>query len=66
MKTDKDNPDLTEYEYIDYVEINNKNKFLYKVLKKLGLIGNEDNWEIQIGGNLGGIRYINKNSKIKF
>jgi hypothetical protein len=66
MKSDKYNPDLTEYEYIDCVEINNKNKFLYEVLKKLGLIGSEDNWEIQIGGNLGGIRYINKNSKIKF
>ena len=65
MKSDKDKPDLTEYEYIDYVEINNKDKFLYKVLKKLALVGNEDNWVIQIGGNQGGIRYINKTSKIK-
>lgn len=65
MKSDKDNPDLAEYECIDYVEINNRDNFLYKVLKKLGLVGNEDNWEIKIGGNQGGIRYINKSLKIK-
>jgi len=65
MKSDIDKPDFTEYEHIDYVEINNKDKFLYTTLKKLGLVSNENNWEIQIGGNQGGIRYIYKSSKIK-
>ncbi|MEM7828421.1 MAG: hypothetical protein QW561_03690 [Candidatus Aenigmatarchaeota archaeon] len=65
MKSDRDKLDFTRFEYIDYEENINKDKFLYKVLKSLGLVTDEENWEIHIGGNQGGIRYITKTSKIR-
>ena len=40
-------------------------KQLLDLLHSIGIISNESNWELKIGGNEGGIRWIEKTTKLK-